>query len=190
MAATVADRPYLASALEERATVAPTVVVRERRSGVMSRGGNVRVGISMAWVGGEGCMRLRIRMMNDYVLGLRDIRDGGVWGKEGGVTLGHRNIRHCMKKFRRQQANGAHLLQDPHVEFHKGVKVEKALLHNIYKISCPFTTLSSQRHPPRSLIMNCLRIRRHRRLLKRLRQRRMRMARPRHVLTRRPILHR
>ena len=38
--------------------------------------------------------------------------------------------------------------------------------------------------------MNRLPIRRHRRLLERLRQRRMRMTRPPHILTRRPILNR
>ena len=38
--------------------------------------------------------------------------------------------------------------------------------------------------------MNCLPIRRHRRLLERLSQRRMRMTRPPHILTRRTVLNR
>lgn len=77
MAAAIVDRPRLATAPEERDTVAYTGVVRERDFGVMNRWWNVRIGIALAWVGGEECMRLRSRMMNDYVLDMGGRNLGG-----------------------------------------------------------------------------------------------------------------
>ena len=54
----------------------------------------------------------------------------------------------------------------------------------------PFPSLMTIHPPQRPLIMNRLRIRRHRRLHARLGQRRLRVTRPPHILARGPILNR
>ena len=83
-----------------------------------------------------------------------------------------------------QRAFNGHYAITPHFKIYP-IGVERGLQQIIYKGSSPPTT-----HLPRSLIMNRLPVRRHRRLLECLCQRRMRVTRPPHILTRCTILNR